>query len=277
MAARKKTTGRALAAWQREAAERAQAQAAEIPIDAGLPFIGMKAGDLYLGETQLAPKSLVIVVGLLYENQYFKGAYEEGNTDLPICTAAGANRDALAPMAECPEPQAETCLECWANKFGSADKGKGKACANKARLLLLAGDDHNAIANGTAQVVGLRIPPTGQPLLGQYRREVNEELGMPLEMAVATLDTELPKKGSLQKVPVLRYAHAVQNQSVYEAALATGTKLLPDFNRELTAADYAAQADRAAEMAKTKRAASRTGAKKKTSKKTAKAAPRRRR
>jgi hypothetical protein len=43
----------------------------------------------------------------------------------------------MAPHEKSAKPQAESCHVCPNNVFGSADKGKGKACKNMMRLALL--------------------------------------------------------------------------------------------------------------------------------------------
>lgn len=76
----------------------------------------------------------------------------------------------MGPHKDCASSQHEQCEGCEHNEWGSADKGRGKACKNRRKLALIAAgdvdrngnftahDDADAFAN--AEIAHLGLPPT---------------------------------------------------------------------------------------------------------------------
>lgn len=67
---------------------------------------------------------------------YYEDGYEEGSNAKPTCYS----HDGKAPAADAANPQAEACLACPHNAWGSriTDNGsKGKACADSRRLCVV--------------------------------------------------------------------------------------------------------------------------------------------
>lgn len=77
------------------------------------------------------------ITGIIIDNNpvnawWEKSFDETGGGTPPDCSAL----DGIRPDQGCPKPQAETCLVCPRNQFGS-DGGRGKACKNMRRLHIL--------------------------------------------------------------------------------------------------------------------------------------------
>lgn len=101
------------------------------------------------------------------ENSYYEGAFDPQNTTPPVCYAFGRhdtvidqNGSGLSPHPDSPKPQAKTCAECKWNKFGTAEKGKGKACKNSVQVMLFHADALKKKGPLEAEVVSLSVPPT---------------------------------------------------------------------------------------------------------------------
>ena len=104
------------------------------------------------GQFQLPSGELVdsICGHVLYShkaNAYWINSSDESDTAPPDCSSV----DGIKPM-NMPGKQRDTCLACPKNKFESAEEGKGKACKNTIRMLIL-------IDNEYVPVV-LAAPPT---------------------------------------------------------------------------------------------------------------------
>jgi len=81
-------------------------------------------------------------------NTYFADEYVEGQKTPPTCYAYGRTNEEMAPhpsMAVHPDtfiPQSVDCASCEWNKFGTARKGRGKACGNRELLALMHAGDY---------------------------------------------------------------------------------------------------------------------------------------
>jgi len=63
--------------------------------------------------------------------------------------------DSIKPHADSQDPQADTCGECAWDKFGTASKGKGKACKTRAADFLL---EVNALDLAIPQITKTSLP-----------------------------------------------------------------------------------------------------------------------
>jgi hypothetical protein len=128
------------AKWEQQAEE---AAASEAPISS--QFLSTKGGVLSFGDEAMPGNQvLVIVVDATNENTFYQGKYDPNDTAPPVCYAFGRGvDDDMGPHETMQadlsyfEPQAETCQVCPMNEWGSADTGRGKACQNRRRLVLL--------------------------------------------------------------------------------------------------------------------------------------------
>ena len=89
------------------------------------------------GTTNPGPMQCIILDWISY-NSYYEGVYDPANPQAPVCWALNKVLDDLQPSPNCPTPQAESCKACPKDKFGS--HGKGKACKNVRRLIVVAPD-----------------------------------------------------------------------------------------------------------------------------------------
>lgn len=81
---------------------------------------------------------IVIVAAAVIEKAYYEGDYDPDLPEPPICFAFDTDPDNLAPIPEdVADLQNDACHDCQWNKFGSADRGKGKACKDVRRLALI--------------------------------------------------------------------------------------------------------------------------------------------
>lgn len=116
------------------------------PVSGGLS-ISMQGGILSYQEAELAGNQMAMVVlDSIYENTYFPGAYDPDNRVPPTCYAfargkAEANvmgpHESMADHLDYFDPQSDTCGTCQWSVFGSADVGRGKACKEKRRLMMI--------------------------------------------------------------------------------------------------------------------------------------------
>lgn len=129
----------------------AQAQVAvqEEPALEGL-WVSTKGGVMSVGEDELPGNQMyVIILDHFRENTYFEGRYNPEVKAPPKCFAfaRGTDTDEMGPHESMKAslsweggffmPQNDTCQGCPMNEWGTADTGRGKACQNRRRLILL--------------------------------------------------------------------------------------------------------------------------------------------
>lgn len=97
-----------------------------------------------------------IIIDFVSANYMFEGVYDPNDIEPPICSSVGLEPTSLVPFAKSPKVQSATCAGCPQNAFGSAARGRGKACQNTRLLYLIAPD-------ATADTAGMmiKVSPTG--------------------------------------------------------------------------------------------------------------------
>lgn len=138
-----RTKGKQMSAEQ--AKKQLQDQAANIKDRIGAPEsnnISIKDKIFTFPDGHVVQDSIeVVIIDFMAWNQYYNQAFDPKNPAPPVCFAFAENPRNLAPHEASPEPQADTCAQCWANEFGSGT-GDGKACKNQRKLAVIpAGED----------------------------------------------------------------------------------------------------------------------------------------
>lgn len=136
-------TGQEIVSYDKAWADQAAQYTAQEKITGGT-FLSVRGGTMSIGEEQMPGNQVcVIILDAVKENTYYAGAYDPENAAAPTCYAFGRGVEDMAPhpsMEAHPDyfvPQSSDCASCQWNVYGSADKGKGKACQNRRRLALI--------------------------------------------------------------------------------------------------------------------------------------------
>lgn len=110
-------------------------------------------------------------------NMYYSGAYDPKKPAGPVCWAIGKVLHSLAPSDNAPNKQNDTCNGCGMNEFGSAPGGgKGKACKNTRRLLVVGEMTEDA------QPYSLTVSPTGLRHFDKYISSLTDRGILPIEV-----------------------------------------------------------------------------------------------
>lgn len=216
--------GTEVAKYDKAWAEQADEMARRNPVSAG-NYISHRSGKFRIGEDMELPELCVIVVGDMRENSYYGSAYDP-NADPapPVCFAFAedGNEKTMEPHPamqadEYFEPQNDACGTCALNKYGTADKGKGKACRNVVRLCLIpAGayfekkgsrdlDLEMYVSNDdlegseehirTADSYMLKVPPTSIRNFSSYVNAMRSEYRRPAAGVITRIYTAPMDKG----------------------------------------------------------------------------------
>ena len=123
--------------WDAELAKLATEATASLPTVTG-EWLSTKGGHLsYRGQLVPGDKMNVIVLDFLNENQYYDVPFDPTAPASPCCYAFGSDKGTMMPHAKAAAPQAKSCKGCPHLEWGSADRGKGKACREVLRLALV--------------------------------------------------------------------------------------------------------------------------------------------
>jgi hypothetical protein len=144
-------------------------------------IIGTKGKQFTLPDGSNSPGPLTcVVLDWASENTYYSGSYNPNNLVSPDCFALGRKVAAMAPSENAPKPQSELCHDCIRNQWGSAvGGGKGKACKNTRRLLLVQSD-----ATAESQPYILPVSPTGIKHFDKFVASLENMDLHPIQMTV---------------------------------------------------------------------------------------------
>ena len=132
-------------------------------------FITTRSGVLqWQGQAVAGNKLDVVVIDSIYENTYYVDDFDPDNPASPICFAFAHDDNELAPHPNSTAPQHATCKGCPQNEFGSADRGKGKACKNSRRLAMVPASPLDATTIEASEIAFLKLPVTSTKNWANY-------------------------------------------------------------------------------------------------------------
>lgn len=197
--AAKTSTGTALTLWEEEMAQAAVAQASNEKPMGFNSSISFKNGRMAIdGEVVKDDELAVVILAVVHENQYYKQAYDANKIQTPDCYSIGLEDESMAPHGESDDKQGDDeglCNGCWANKMGSAEQGRGKACKNVRRIVVVPADALESVAAfEQAEMRTAKIPVMSVKGLGHYMRsKLQEEIKRPT-WGVVTMMSVVPDK-----------------------------------------------------------------------------------
>ncbi len=141
-----------------------------------------KVDDVKIGVDGKGEEFSAVILQEVPVNSYTEEAYDpKAPAQQPTCWSLGG----FKPVPGCDTPQAESCVSCDFNKFGSAidmktgEPGKGKRCANNRRLVLK--------VQGYDMPVLISIPPTSRKNFDAYLKQLSAgEQKLPMFAGVTT-------------------------------------------------------------------------------------------
>lgn len=116
-------------------------------------YIGFKNAQLKVDGITIPANQLdVRVLAALSERAWYSKDFDADVVQVPDCYAL----DSDVPHDQAANPQAETCAACEHNKWGSATRGKGKACRESARVIVIPAN----VPLASAQMYTAKVPVT---------------------------------------------------------------------------------------------------------------------
>lgn len=117
-----------------------------------------------------------VILDFVWFMVHYPGVYNSNNPQSPNCFAVGRENPEggeLKPHETVDKPNFSDCKECPKNQWGSALSGKGKACKNQRRLIVVPPDfDENT------EPMTLYVSPGGLKNFDKYVSRLNNEHGL---------------------------------------------------------------------------------------------------
>lgn len=157
--------------WKEELKKEAAQESSRVQADVGnrikldkkLKFI--KAG------ADMGNEINVIIVGHVKVHAYYDTPFDEDNVSAPACFAHSTTGENMAPVDESPAKQSEICEDCWAFKFKSDSRQKGKACGENHALAVIFTDD--VADSDDPEITLLKVPVTSGATFRRYIKTLN--------------------------------------------------------------------------------------------------------
>src|ERR1700678_62457 len=183
--------------WEKEMEAQAKIAAGVVAnIGGNVPRFSIRAGVLSIDDKALPGNHIAaVILDSLLENTFYEGEYDADNVVPPTCFAYGRDPQAMAPhevVTAKGQAQSEKCNGCPMNVFGSADRGRGKACKNRVKLMVIkAGElspegrfaysaaDYDAEHFASAPAALFSVPPTSIGGYATFVKQVANSLRMP--------------------------------------------------------------------------------------------------
>lgn len=161
--------------------------------------IGLKNKEFTLPDGQKSPGPLeCIILDFAWFMVHYPGVYNSNNPQQPNCFATGRENPEgglLKPHESVLTPQGENCKDCPKNEWGSAPTGKGKACKNQRRLIVVPPN-----FDESTEPMTMYVSPGGLKNFDKYVARLNNEHGV-LPVQVITAISFDPD----QSYPLLRF------------------------------------------------------------------------
>lgn len=148
-----------MADFEKQMAAQAETDSARVGTGSDGAFMSIKGGKFTFQEADLGNELEVVILGFVHEKAYYDGNYDPDVLTAPACFAVADNMDDLAPYKGVAKEQASACAECWADEFGTAATGRGKACRDFRKIMFISTEDLDA-EPANIQIALQRVPPT---------------------------------------------------------------------------------------------------------------------
>lgn len=186
----------------------------------GAAFLSTKSGTLtYRGNPVTDNKLACVILAAPVERLYYDSRYDPTKIVGPKCFAIAHVATGMGPAKAVEAPEHSTCEGCPKNEWGSATNGgKGKACRETRRLLLIPADSIGSPeAVAVAEVAALRPPVTSLKNYATYVQTIAATLKRP-PLAVITEIAVVSDPKTQFKV-VFNMVKAIDDMAIIQAIM----------------------------------------------------------
>jgi len=128
--------------FEAEMESQAESDSARVESGGGGTHISIAGSTFTLGDADLGDELTGVIIDFSNEKVWYDGVYNPEDPGAPACWAIGSERpNELVASELSPAPQCDSCEDCEKNEWGSAATGRGKACQDKRRLMIVSMED----------------------------------------------------------------------------------------------------------------------------------------
>ena len=151
-----------------------------------IPYISPKGKKFSIAGTKLGSSFPCVILADVFDHSFYDRKYDPSQDVSfgPACFAMGKSTPTMLPHEDSPNKQADNCITCDKNEFGSAENGKGKACRNGRRLLVASVSD-GKVNFGDMAIIN--ISPTALKGYSKYVKSINSIKKLPVWSVATTL------------------------------------------------------------------------------------------
>jgi len=187
----------------------------------GAAFLSTKGGVLtYRGNPITDNKLACVILAAPVERLYYDSRYDPTKIVGPKCFAIASIQHGMGPAKNVEAPEHTTCEGCPKNEWGSATNGgKGKACRETRRLLVIPADSIGSVAAvQAAEIAALRPPVTSLKNYASYVQTIAATLKRP-PLAVVT-EIAVVADAKTQFKVMFNMVKAIDDMAIIQAIMA---------------------------------------------------------
>jgi hypothetical protein len=187
----------------------------------GAAFLSTKSGVLtYRGNPITDNKLACVILAAPVERLYYDSRYDPTKIVGPKCFAIAAIQHGMGPAKNVEAPEHTTCEGCPKNEWGSATNGgKGKACRETRRLLVIPADSIGSVAAvQTAEIAALRPPVTSLKNYASYVQTIAATLKRPPLAVVTEIAVVVDPKTQFKVM--FNMVKAIEDMAIIQAIMA---------------------------------------------------------
>ena len=139
--------------------------------------IGIRNSKFTFKQEVIGRSMVAIALDFVHAQTYYDTKFDPDNPAPPACHALSATGDDMQPFAKSPQKQNEFCDCCELNAWGSADVGRGKACAQQIKIALVAAGPGETLAS--CEMAIMTLPPTSLKNWNAYVKQLAKAHNLP--------------------------------------------------------------------------------------------------
>lgn len=191
--------GKEVARWDEQLAKFAKAAASvERP---QVSRVSLRGGVMTLMDQKIPNNEMsCIILSSMMEQAFYPNRFDPNKPDAPDCFAFSETGEDMVPHEKAFKKQHETCSGCPRNEWGSdanSPSGKGKACKQKRKLLLMPADALKGTIR-TCELAVLDIPVTSVKNWSNYVNALAATEGRPPWAVVTNIKLESDPKTQIK-------------------------------------------------------------------------------
>lgn len=184
--------------WEIELAQRAKDEkASEVT---GIPRITHRGGIIKIDDKKVADNKLTVAVVCYGKTKtYYESGFDpDSPSATPSCYAFASSKpgaeDQMKPHDAAPGKEHTQCSGCPHNAFGTAEKGRGKRCQDRRKLLVLV-NTADAGEVPKAQVRQFDVPPGSLRNFSNYLKGLDDMTPYGISGVLTEITTEPSENG----------------------------------------------------------------------------------